>query len=136
MNKDPINAVYADSTYQGVRYIILRGPVCLVAYVEVPDKVTRTLEQLCRVIYSHGPITYVGVHNNKHSTNIIHQMHKCIGWDYGHHGDKLFDNGRSEWTEFIIKHILKSNSGKAKHLIPEVKKDCISVCEQLLALRI
>lgn len=75
--------VFCDEFDEGVRFIILRGPVSLCAYVGVPPShplAGKDYDDL--PISAHGGLTYAGtgVHGDGETY--------WYGWDYAHSGDR------------------------------------------------
>ena len=88
------HTIYVDEFIDGIRLVIIRGPVCLCAYYGLPVE-----HPLAGVNYDelpvnvHGGFTFGGEFNRPY-----HHSQKCMvlkgyywyGWDYGHYGDQSF----------------------------------------------
>lgn len=79
--------ILEDAYLNGVRYIIVRGPVALCAYVGVPSGhplANRDYNELPLSV--HGGLTYAGEGDDKPWP----KGYYWYGWDYGHYGDVTF----------------------------------------------
>ena len=78
--------ILEDATHEGIRYIIMRGPASLTAYLGIPLD-----HPLTKVDYDdidlgvHGGLTFAGAGDGLRPEELY-----WIGWDYGHCFDISF----------------------------------------------
>jgi hypothetical protein len=119
----PPGTVMKDETVEGIRYIIMRGPSSLCAYLGIPEG-----HKLAGIDYSdydcsipfrcHGGITYSNWGDDEYRP----KGYWWVGWDYGHYGDLCFFDYKEQdyldwmpWTvEYVERDILE--------VLPEFKK--------------
>jgi len=81
----PIGTVFVDRFDEGVRFIIMRGPCSLCAYIGVPSDHPLAGHPYDNVrIDCHGGLTFSDKFTDKFPGWYFY------GWDYGHCGDKPF----------------------------------------------
>lgn len=86
--QDEAGTIYEDGYENGVRYLIMRGPAALCAYVGVPADhplAGHSYDDLS--LECHGGLTFGGEGGGKGSWPAGWYWY---GWDYGHAGDKSF----------------------------------------------
>lgn len=105
--KDPAGTIYDDAYENGVRYIILRGPSALCAYVGVPISHPLAGKDYDSIPLSvHGGLTYA----KAGSGGYLPEGMYWYGWDYAHAGDTSFYDltyGRhsqsKDWTVEMVR---------------------------------
>jgi hypothetical protein len=114
--------VLVDNTIDDVRYIIMRGPCSLCAYVGIPKG-----HPLAGVNYDnlynyqiprvHGGLTFSDWGNDKYFPN----GYWWIGWDYAHYGDMaFFDYGSYSYSE-TFPWTVSEVEAEIKNVLPEFK---------------
>ena len=104
LSKDPVGTIYHDEFADGSRFVILRGPVSLCAYLGVPKSHPLAgfpYDDLGELVGCHGGLTFSG-------TGIVGpgEVWYWYGWDYAHYLDRSFSGtslpldmeGVHEWT--------------------------------------
>lgn len=103
-----VGTVLQHGTHCGVEYYIVRGPVCVLAYIRIPEGSSYLEGGYCEYdIDVHGGLTYKGTKwwkgDVEGSTGSLY-----FGWDYGHYGDRcffdktLFSYTDMEWTDDLV----------------------------------
>jgi hypothetical protein len=129
LKKDPIGKIYIDRTKDNIRFIVLRGPASLCAYLSVTgdagkllavenaiDREKDELDFRC-----HGGITF-------HGQGRLLPPGYWFGWDYGHAGDRflfedtipggtLHDRADIAWTPEMVDEDSKSSIAEFKGLV-------------------
>jgi hypothetical protein len=103
--KDGVGTIYHKSLEDGVRFVILRGPASLCAYLGIPNDHPLANQDYDNIpLDCHGGLTYGHDYLNKKKDGYF-----WYGWDYSHSGDKSFyDIGRerdcddTEWTPEMV----------------------------------
>jgi hypothetical protein len=110
MAQDESGTIYEDGYESGVRYIIMRGPVALCAYLGVPlDHPLANQPYDDIPLRVHGGLTF-----GEEGKKPWPEGWFWYGWDYGHAGDKAFYySGDSVWGDL----------GGKEWTIPEVKDE-------------
>ena len=142
--KDPAGTIYRDEKEDGFRFIILRGPGSLCAYIGVKknssyhkallfDEVENTIDNIPdydtkveRSLDVHGGVTFKGEGDNK----FLPKGYYFFGWDYAHAGDKFMfqefsinHSNDTEWTVKMVEDDSKDGvSGFKKFIKERVKK--------------
>lgn len=106
---DPVGTIYIDRWDEGVRFVVLRGPSALCAYIGVPvghPLAGHSYNDL--PVNAHGGLTYAG----SGVTGLEDAGLYWYGWDYGHAGDRLLFSldsrfstlhmGDEEWTPSAV----------------------------------
>ena len=94
ISKDKAGTLYHDEIEEGVRFIVIRGPSHLCAYVGIP-----TTHPLAGFNYDlipitcHGGLTFGGEGDDKYRP----KGYFWYGWDYGHSGDYSFYYDKESW---------------------------------------
>lgn len=86
--KDETGTIYHDEYDEGIRFIIMRGPGALCAYVGIPEKHPLAGHDYDSLpVSAHGGLTY-----SRQGTDDDYRPvgFWWYGWDYGHIGDKSF----------------------------------------------
>lgn len=99
-----VGHAFVDEFDEGVRFIILRGPGSLCAYVGVSvDHPLAGWDYDDLPVSAHGGLTYSGI--NVHGDGSTY----WYGWDYNHSGDKSAwdspytrDREEKEWTPAMV----------------------------------
>ena len=93
LSRDKAGTVYHESMDDGMRFIVLRGPVSLCAYLGVPkDHPLAGFDYDSIPLDCHGGLTYAG-----DGTSFLEGGRYWYGWDYAHSGDRCFyDAGRPD----------------------------------------
>lgn len=86
----PIGAIFVDRHEDGFRFLVMRGPAAVVAYLGVPEShplAGRSYEDL--PLECHGGLTFsaLGGHGKRDQFPAGWWWY---GWDYAHSGDKSF----------------------------------------------
>lgn len=90
--QDPMGTIYFDWVNGDYRFIILRGPICITAYVGVlPGHKYYGIEYYDIPDFPdvHGGLTYSGNLKGIKAPDEDFKQRWWIGWDYAHHGDKV-----------------------------------------------
>lgn len=103
---DKSGTIYQDGYENGIRYLIVRGPVSLCAYVGVPLSHPLAGKSYDDIPLSvHGGLTYAGAGEGTYRP----AGYFWYGWDYSHAGDKSFYDleyqPRSQSTEWTIEQV-------------------------------
>ena len=86
MAKDNTGTIYEDGYENGVRYLIMRGPAALCAYVGVPSDHPLSGRDYDDIpLEVHGGLTYASQGKDPWPTGWF-----WYGWDYAHAGDVSF----------------------------------------------
>lgn len=117
--KDKVGTIYHDEFKDGMRFIILRGPPSLCAYIGIPLEHPLAGQDYDDLpIDCHGGLTFSGSGNDD-----VYRPEGFwwYGWDYGHAGDKCFydldfdlGTSRSGDTGWLVEDIIK-DSWSAKY---------------------
>lgn len=116
--------VFCDEFDEGIRFIILRGPGSLCAYIGISvDHPLAGWEYDDLPITAHGGLTYsgTGVHGDGSTY--------WYGWDYAHSGDRptydfgdRFDRDEKEWTPAMVYSDSWETKWEFKKLVGLVEK--------------
>lgn len=109
----PSGTILHDKTEDGLRFIIMRGPRALCAYVGIPldhPLAGHYCEAVC--VSAHGGLTFSSEGSGKYHPSGFY----WYGWDYAHCGDYCFyyDPVPSQ---------LRSRLGDKKWLVEDVEED-------------
>ena len=108
---DPVGTIYYESMEGGIKFIILRGPCSLCAYLGIPkDHPLAGFDYDVLPISCHGGLTFSGNNRIKELSTERH----WYGWDYAHAGDRSF---------YDLKNPLMNSIEEHEWTIEEVIKD-------------
>lgn len=110
--EDAVGTVYVDRWEDGARFVVLRGPSALCAYLGIPPThplAGHSYDDL--PISAHGGLTYAG----SSLIGLVGGLY-WYGWDYAHAGDKSFYDLKYDLTPMRI-------AGDHAWLPEEVEKD-------------
>jgi len=85
----PISTVFVDRHEDGYRFLVMRGPASVVAYLGVPEShplAGRAYDDL--PLDCHGGLTFAGLGGGKRDA--FPAGWYWYGWDYAHSGDRSF----------------------------------------------
>jgi hypothetical protein len=115
--EDVVNAepgkVFVDRTEEGLRFIILRGPCHLCAYVGVPlDHPLAGFDYEKLPVRCHGGLTF----GSEGTDEYLPKGRYWYGWDYGHCDDyTIYSNQSASYAEY--------NESRKKWGVAEVEGD-------------
>jgi len=107
--KDKISTVYHDKWEDGMRFVILRGPNSLCAYIGIPkDHLLAGFDYDDLPVEAHGGLTY----SNDYLKGVKSRTEWWYGWDYGHCDDYAFYyldknipfGGGKKWTVEMVRN--------------------------------
>lgn len=102
--------ILEDAYHGGVRYLIMRGPGALCAYVGVPSGHALSGEDYDNIdLECHGGLTFSGAGSGEYHPEGFY----WFGWDYAHCGDKTFydlqdDPDDTPWTLSMVRDEVRS----------------------------
>lgn len=118
-SKDMVGTVYHSGTLHGIKYLVLRGPVSVNAYLGIPKDHPLAGKHYDEIdLHVHGRLTFGDF--GEDGTDWPPGYY-WIGWDYAHANDKCFydlnypswTSGDREWTpDMIFKEV--------KQVIPDL----------------
>jgi len=89
IKEKPSGTILHDEFDEGIRFIVMRGPCSLCAYVGVPiDHPLAGFNYEDLQVRAHGGLTFAG--GGKGDGKYRPKDFYWYGWDYGHSGDKAF----------------------------------------------
>jgi len=95
--RDKISTVYHDKWEDGMRFVILRGPNSLCAYIGISkDHLLAGFSYDGFPVEAHGGLTYA----RDSLEGIKNDMEWWYGWDYGHCNDFVFYHLEDNYKEF------------------------------------
>lgn len=128
--KDKVGTIYIDAYENGIRYIIMRGPASLCAYIGIPAShplAGRDYDDIPLDV--HGGLTFAHTGDGLRPEGMF-----WYGWDYGHSGDKSFYDldypqfhrpESTAWTVEMVKQEIWSatyNFEKLMKLVEPIQK--------------
>ncbi|MEE9510418.1 MAG: hypothetical protein V3V81_07990 [Candidatus Bathyarchaeia archaeon] len=108
--KDEMGTIYYDKFDEGVRFIVMRGPVSLCGYVGIPAKhplAGHNYDDL--PIEAHGGLTFS--QRGKGGEDHWPRGYWWYGWDYAHSGDYAFydlkdPSWKTDEKKWVVKEVI------------------------------
>ena len=112
LSKQEVGAILHDVFEEGVRFIVMRGPATLCAYVGIPlEHPLAGFDYDDLTVRAHGGLTFARKGESAWPKDFY-----WYGWDYGHAGDCSFYDDRFIGTDL-------ENKTDKKWLVEDVVKD-------------
>ena len=110
-----VGTILHDEFDEGIRFIIMRGPGSLCAYIGIPlDHPLANKSYNDLSVSAHGGLTFA----KKGEKGFFPEGFFWYGWDYAHSGDYCFYNDEPCLSKFKFNHLKEK-----KWLIEDVIKD-------------